>query len=588
MANAIRSKFLAARLRVLVLLFGAVASSTAQPVIPTGGVVNAGSYATPGQAHYGVAQGSIFAVFGTGLGPASAVQASQFPLAGSQGLAGTSVRVTVAGVSKDAFMLYAWANQVLAILPSDTPTGDGVVTVTYLGQTSGPSTVRVIPGSFGIFTRSQNGRGRAILQNVQPNSDLAVNDLTESAHPGQTVILWGTGLGAVSGDESAGPLPGANFNPQIYVGGQFVKALYAGRSGCCAGVDQISFIIPDGVAGCYVPVAVGNGAAGSNLVVGNYATISIAQTGNACADSGLGSDALAKFGTGATPTVASAVLSRNFGNDDGIVSFLPFNPDRTFSAGSLVGLPPAGSCHVLHLNTDPAGNPSPASSPFPVPSPTLIPLVVPDSSYFDAGPSLSLNGPLGSRQLMPVGLSPYVAAFSTSTSSSYLASGTYTLDNGSGGKDIGGFRATIGFSPTLTWTNRPPGDNTQISRQSPLAITWAGGDPQHEWVMINGTLSMQSLSSPSRGLTATGFFTCVERVDAGQFNVPSFVLYGLPVDTGVPFLAGGPTSNAGAIYASLSVSSISRLDQNMFLAPGLDAGYFAWLNADSVYVSFNF
>jgi hypothetical protein len=36
------------------------------------------------------------------------------------------------------------------------------------------------------------------------------------------------------------------------------------------------------------------------------------------------------------------------------------------------------------------------------------------------------------------------------------------------------------------------------------------------------------------------------------------------------------------------VSSISRLDQNMFLAPGLDAGYFVWLAADSVNVSFNF
>ena len=47
--------------------------------------------------------------------------------------------------------------------------------------------------------------------------------------------------------------------------------------------------------------------------------------------------------------------------------------------------------------------------------------------------------------------------------------------------------------------------------------------------------------------------------------------------TGVPFLAGGPTSQAGVSLATLSVSSISRLDQNMFLASGLDAGYFVWL-----------
>jgi hypothetical protein len=64
--------------------------------------------------------------------------------------------------------------------------------------------------------------------------------------------------------------------------------------------------------------------------------------------------------------------------------------------------------------------------------------------------------------------------------------------------------------------------------------------------------------------------------------------FGLPVDTAVPFLAGGPTSQARVSIATLSVSSISRLDQNMFLAPGLDAGYFVWLAADSVNVSFNY
>ena len=84
------------------------------------------------------------------------------------------------------------------------------------------------------------------MQNVQPDGSLLLNDLTESAHPGQTVILWGTGLGRVSGDEASGPLPGSNFEPQIYLGGKFIKAAYAGRSGCCSGIDQISFTIQRG------------------------------------------------------------------------------------------------------------------------------------------------------------------------------------------------------------------------------------------------------------------------------------------------------------------------------------------------------
>src|SRR5450631_3650333 len=130
MTNAIRSEFVDTSIRFFVLLLCAMASSTAQPVVPVGGILNAGSYATAGQAHYGLAQGSIFAVFGTGLGTATAVQVSQYPLPGSQGLAGTSIRVTVRGVPKDAWMLYASTNQLLALLPSDTPTGDGTFTVT--------------------------------------------------------------------------------------------------------------------------------------------------------------------------------------------------------------------------------------------------------------------------------------------------------------------------------------------------------------------------------------------------------------------------------------------------------------------------
>ena len=62
--------------------------------------------------------------------------------------------------------------------------------------------------------------------------------------------------------------------------------------------------------------------------------------------------------------------------------------------------------------------------------------------------------------------------------------------------------------------------------------------------MINGTLSTQSLTPPSKGLTATAFFTCVEHAEAGQFSVPSFVLFGLPVETGST-VPGGRTDFPG-------------------------------------------
>jgi len=82
-------------------------AADAQPSIPTGGIPNAGSYATPGQAHYGIAQGSVFVVFGTNLGAATPTQASRYPLPGADGLNGTSISVTISGISRSALMLYA-------------------------------------------------------------------------------------------------------------------------------------------------------------------------------------------------------------------------------------------------------------------------------------------------------------------------------------------------------------------------------------------------------------------------------------------------------------------------------------------------
>jgi uncharacterized protein (TIGR03437 family) len=48
---------------------------------------------------------------------------------------------------------------------------------------------------------------------------------------------------------------------EVYVGGKRAAVTYKGRSGCCAGIDQIVFTVPEGVEGCYVPVVVKTGDA---------------------------------------------------------------------------------------------------------------------------------------------------------------------------------------------------------------------------------------------------------------------------------------------------------------------------------------
>ena len=144
-----------------------------------------------GVAQWGIAMGSMFIIFGTGLGPATLTGASSFPLPTTQGLSGTTV--TIAGAS--AIMIYASATQVAAIVPSSLGiTGDVNLTVAYNGQTSKTFLMDVVTSSFGAFTVAQTGMGPAVAYNYVSSSNQPLNTYAAPATPGQLVTLWGTGL----------------------------------------------------------------------------------------------------------------------------------------------------------------------------------------------------------------------------------------------------------------------------------------------------------------------------------------------------------------------------------------------------------
>src|SRR5689334_16751828 len=89
------------------------AGAFAQPNI--GRLQNNYSYILPGMPNYGIAQGSIFDIFGVGLATAtSALQGIPLPTA----VTGTSVDVTVNSVTTHAILYFVSAAQIAAILPS--------------------------------------------------------------------------------------------------------------------------------------------------------------------------------------------------------------------------------------------------------------------------------------------------------------------------------------------------------------------------------------------------------------------------------------------------------------------------------------
>jgi uncharacterized protein (TIGR03437 family) len=528
----------------IVLLALVPLRASAQPVIASLGVRNGGSYALPGLPNSSIAQGSIFIVFGQNLGPAKIVQVSSFPLPTSQGLSGTSVQVTVSGTTVYAIMLYTLAGQVAAVLPSNTPVGSGTVTVTYNGSTSAPAPITVIPSSVGIFSVNQAGSGPGVLQNVNSATDRPLNSATQPATPGQVIILWGTGLGPVTGDEAAGPLPGdmPNLDLHVFVGGSEAPIQYRGRSGCCTGIDQIVFSVPAGVEGCSIPVYAQIGK-----VLSNFVTMAISKDGTTCTDP-----------NGISPSLLQTAI-QNGGLRTGYLSagrsyvetprgqYRSDSLSASFSKVSLDALlhsaaaPRAGSCLVIQ-------------------SPGYTPTA---NVGLDAG-GASATTPAGPYNL--VGINGYKGVyeliFSPSSPGSVpgvvndgtlLKAGTYAFSV-TGGADVGSASASIDFPLTFAWTN--DASITSIDRSKPLTVTWSGGT-------AGGLVLIEVQSSASE--TVSGTLLCYVDAMLGTYTVSSGLLSALPPSyslSGNPqgafaiseTFVGGTFSASGLDYGSIAFS----------------------------------
>jgi uncharacterized protein (TIGR03437 family) len=570
-------------------IFGAVllaglAHAQSKPQI-TGGPVNAASYALAGLPNANIAQGSMFIVFGQLLGPASQAFASSFPL--QTKLGGTSITVTVGGKAVDAIMLYSSNSQVTAILPSGTPIGSGTLTLTFGSQVSNAVPIHVVASTLGIFTRNQSGIGPGVLFNFNSESDQPVNSLVTAAHPGQVLTLWGTGLGAVSGNEADGPLPGNLSVPvNVYVGTKLVTPTYKGRSGCCAGIDQVVFTVPDGVEGCYVSVHVQAGG-----VISNSATIAVTPSGTVCSDpTGFSTADLQKVQAGGTLVVADLNLLRDslsspaLGVADAAIEFaegrfrhyvspLDLLASNRGSVGGLTGLPSLGSCTVFPSAYQSFGSALVPSNPDPVRQPGL-----------DAGAALSITGPLGVKQLpkqdngspgqpdfvykVPGSVIGGGIPGLSSVTPEYLSPGNYTVDDGSGGTQVGAFSAKLTIpSGTVVWTNESAVSN--IPRSKDLTVTWSGGAAGGTVVIFGGSDDPSTLAGAD--------FQCVTDAGAGTFTVPAWLLSALP--------ASGKDPSVGVPVGFLTLAS-TLAQPTRFEAKGIDAGFFIWAELQTKTVVF--
>jgi uncharacterized protein (TIGR03437 family) len=228
-------------LLVLLLALWVMAASAAAPAIGEGGVVNAADYT------HAFAPGGIISIFGTGLA-ADVRLAAELPL--PLMLGGTSVDASCQGESQPAPLFFVSPGQVNAQLPSELACPRVEVRVRHNGQSSNPMPIEIQPHAPRLFTLSMDGEGQAVL--LHP--DYRLVSAADPAVPGEWVILYLTGMGAVSppvnsgqpgGDgTAAGALSHVSSPVAVLVDGVEAEVGYAGLAPYFVGLYQVNLRVP--------------------------------------------------------------------------------------------------------------------------------------------------------------------------------------------------------------------------------------------------------------------------------------------------------------------------------------------------------
>ncbi len=464
-----------------------------------------------------IARGSFMSIYGQNFGR-QAGPVTAYPIPTTLGDAQVNIKPSAGTKTYQAFLDFVSSGQINAILPSAVPAGEAELTVTVNNVTSNAARITVAENSFGIFTINSQTAGLAIAQNYESAASAPLNLYTNPARPGQTLILWGTGLGAYT----AGPddqAPGAGNivnNAKVLLNGTEIEPSYAGRAPGIAGVDQINFTIPEDTEipdGCSLEVQVTIGGIGQN----GSATIAKSSSGSVCQHPfGLSSDQLNNLQFGGTIQAAVAILDRgisaiapgvNLIGEKGVFYIQKFTANGsplTYQGFPYALSQSAGACTVIHsdglassvdfvdyLNVNSSG----ASAP-------------------DAG-KITLSGPGGSFDLtysqvnLFNGMTPQTAG---------LVDGEWTL-SAAGGHDVSAFSVPFTLNNQFAVPNLPD----SITKGQPLTVKWTGGGAADQVrIVINGLVFSGT----------TAFVVCTAAAQDGTFTVPASFTQQLASDAG--------------------------------------------------------
>jgi uncharacterized protein (TIGR03437 family) len=522
-------------LAVLCICFAATGSLfAAAPSIAS--VQNAASNIVLGQPNFGIAQGSIFVVYGANFGPAALTEATTLPVPNT--LSNTSVTVTQGGNVFNVPIIYVVNNQAAGysqlggVMPSGTTPGSATVQLTYNSVASNSFETTILANNFGISTLNESGQGAAVVTYATSTAPFySVVTRANSAMPGNTYTMWGTGLGAATGgnsDTNASVAGTVGPPVTLLVGGVPAKVTYQGRSPDSGpGLDQINFVIPQGVSGCFVSLVVETSATSAGL--SNNPSIPIAANGGLCSDP-----------AGFPTSTWSSLLALANGVDIAAFQVNQFTGSSEFKVSFF-------SETQSEFKTDYVGSSEPNVSDGPVqasPGSCVIGFGGPNSAgsnatSLDTGSSLTVTPPSGSVLNIPSSST----GFYHYTGTAAFPAGAYTATNGNVGAGVVPVSANFTIPAFATWTNRNALANSTATRANGLTVTWSGGDSSTgSYIDISGNSNLPGSTNGS----STVSFECVALASAGKFTIPPSTLLALPA-------AGGSLALSSNFFESVDL-----------------------------------
>ena len=212
-----------------------------------------------------VAPGGLISVYGQQMAPVN-LATKEIPLPTALG----ESCLTVNGVAVP--VLFVSGQQINGQLPFNVD-GNAQMTLRTPGGISDNFNFSILPAAPSIFRSGAAGPDTGLATITRADNGQLVTP-TNPVHPGDSIVIWATGLGRTSPAIDSGmpapadPLPSAVIQPLIQLGGVSLDIQYAGLVPGSVGLYQINAAVPRSVPlGLSIPLVIAQGGSSTSLDV---------------------------------------------------------------------------------------------------------------------------------------------------------------------------------------------------------------------------------------------------------------------------------------------------------------------------------